>query len=182
MPKVTKDKEAMQKRGEILLLLRKSRGIKQSTIADILGISQQAYLKYEHGDADPTIDALLKLSDFYHVSIDFLLGTTSKATPLLDIPTKPVDDDEFVRLYESLPEFAKEIFVEVMAKLAQAQQTKAKKQAEEKQAKPDIQRIEGKNLAVARTSDPDKLYRPAPTEEQMKSFTLCTPDMLGEDE
>ena len=61
VPKVTKDKEAMQKRGEILLLLRKSRGIKQSTIADILGISQQAYLKYEHGDADPTIDALLKL-------------------------------------------------------------------------------------------------------------------------
>lgn len=179
MPKVTKDKEAMQKRGEILLLLRKSRGIKQSTIADILGISQQAYLKYEHGDADPTIDALLKLSDFYHVSIDFLLGTTSKATPLLDIPTKPVDDDEFVRLYESLPDFAKEIFVEIMAKLAQAQQTKAKKQAEEK---PDIQLHEGQRLAVARTDDPDRLYRPAPTDEQLKSFTPCTPDMLGEDE
>ena len=190
MPKVTKDKEAMQKRGEILLLLRKSRGIKQSTIADILGISQQAYLKYEHGDADPTIDALLKLSDFYHVSIDFLLGTTSKATPLLDIPTKPVDDDEFVRLYESLPDFAKEVFVEVLAKLAQAQKDRTKRgsiratpeQAEEQESKPDIQLHEGQRLAVARTDDLDKLYRPAPTEEQMKSFTPCTPDMLGEDE
>lgn len=74
MPKVIKDKEAMQKRGTILLDLRKKRNIKQSTIADILGISQQAYLKYEHGDADPTIDALITLSNFYNVSIEYLLG------------------------------------------------------------------------------------------------------------
>ena len=60
---------------------------------------------------------------------------------------------------------------------ARAKQTE---QAEEKQTKPNIQLNQG--LAVARTSDPDKLYRPAPTDEQLKSFTPCTPDMLGEDE
>lgn len=78
MPKVKKDKEAMQKRGEILFNLRRKRNIKQSTIADILNVSQQAYLKYEHGDADPTIDALIILSDFYKVSIEYLLGLEKK--------------------------------------------------------------------------------------------------------
>lgn len=166
---------------DIIKNLRKNHGYTVKQVASGTGISENVYPKYESGILNAGVPVLVKIADFYGVSVDYLLGR-EPASPLLDIPTKPVDDDEFVRLYESLPEFAKEIFVEVMAKLAQAQQTKAKKQAEEKQSKPDIQRIEGQNLAVARTSDPDKLYRPAPTEEQMKQFDLVTPDMLGEDE
>ena len=163
---------------DIIKNLRKSRGYTVKQVASGTGISENVYPKYESGILNAGVPVLVKIADFYGVSVDYLLGR-EPASPLLDIPTKPVDDDEFVRLYESLPDFAKEIFVEIMAKLAQAQQTKAKKQAEEK---PDIQLHEGQRLAVARTSDPDKLYRPAPTEEQMKSFTPCTPDMLGEDE
>ncbi|MDE5769598.1 MAG: helix-turn-helix domain-containing protein [Oscillospiraceae bacterium] len=90
MPKVKKDKEAMQKRGDILLDLRKKRNIKQSTVADILGISQQAYLKYEHGEADPTIDALIVLSDFYNVSIEYLLGLEKIKEP--DVLTRLVQE------------------------------------------------------------------------------------------
>ncbi len=80
MPKVTKDRTAMIKRGNILCALRKERGINQAVVADHLGITQQAYLKYEHGDADPTIDALVKLSNFYDVSIDYLLGLSDVQT------------------------------------------------------------------------------------------------------
>lgn len=121
MPKVIKDKEAMQKRGEILYELRKQKGIKQSTVADILGISQQAYLKYEHGEADPTIDALIKLSDFYKVSIEFLLGldTERPQNPFemlgLDTSSKNVVEE-----FAGLPDDSRKFILDIVIKLAHA--------------------------------------------------------------
>lgn len=162
-----------------LKFLRKQKGISQGEAAQSIGVSLSSYQKYERDKncVTPSIDVILKIADFYEVTTDYLLGRAPLTNPSLAV--KPLDFDEFEKLYKSLPDFAKEILFEAITKLAQAQQTKAKKQAEEK---PDIQLHEGQRLAVARTSDPDKLYRPAPTEEQMKSFTPCTPDMLGEDE
>lgn len=86
MPKVTKDREAMQKRGMILFMLRKSRHINQATIANYLHISQQAYLKYEHGDADPTIDTFIKIAGFYDVPIHYLLGLEPAHIPIPEQP------------------------------------------------------------------------------------------------
>lgn len=117
MPKVTKDKEAMQKRGDILLNLRKKRNIKQSTVADILGISQQAYLKYEHGDADPTIDALIKLSQFYNVSIEYLLGLEPLKNPL-DALSLSKADKFIVQTYINLPPEDRTSLVEIIKKIA----------------------------------------------------------------
>ena len=189
MPKVTKDKEAMQQRGEILFFLRRKRGLNQATVAENLGVSVQAYQKYEYGDADPTIDTLLKLADFYGVSVYYLLGREPKS-PMLELPTKPISDDEFVKMYESLPPFAKEIFVEVMAKLSKAAQENLRQKKEEAPApapapeppkeSPPIQVRQGQEQAIARTSDPTKQYRPAPTAEQLKSFTVLTPEDFGE--
>ena len=126
MPKVIKDKEAMQKRGEILYELRKQKGIKQSTVADILGISQQAYLKYEHGEADPTIDALIKLSDFYKVSIEFLLGldTERPQNPFemlgLDTSSKNVVEE-----FAGLPDDSRKFILDIVIKLAHAAEGKS---------------------------------------------------------
>ncbi|MDE5885777.1 MAG: helix-turn-helix domain-containing protein [Oscillospiraceae bacterium] len=90
----------MQKRGDILLELRKKRNVKQSTIADILGISQQAYLKYEHGEADPTIDALIILANFYNVSIDCLLGIKKMEEP--DILTRLAQEFNLTELEKAI--------------------------------------------------------------------------------
>jgi len=54
--------------------LREDRDLTQKQIAQMLGMSQTGYSKYETGENDiPTI-ILIKLADFYETSIDYLLG------------------------------------------------------------------------------------------------------------
>ena len=45
------------------------------------GISQSAISKYENGEALPTIDNLMLLADYYHTSLDFLMGLTDERKP-----------------------------------------------------------------------------------------------------
>ena len=56
--------------------LREDRDLKQSDIAKILNISQVSYGRYELGLSEPTIASLIKLADFYNVSLDYLVGRT----------------------------------------------------------------------------------------------------------
>lgn len=61
--------------------LRELRKITQSDVANQLHISRQSYNFYENGQREPNLEMLIKLSDFYQVSIDYLLGRTDN--PLL---------------------------------------------------------------------------------------------------
>ena len=57
--------------------LREDHDLKQRQVADILNCSQQVYSNYELGQRDIPTDVLIMLSDFYNVSVDYLLGLTS---------------------------------------------------------------------------------------------------------
>ena len=61
---------------EIIRDLREDRDLKQIEIANILGTSQQHYSKYENGEYEMPIRALMALADYYCVSTDFILGRT----------------------------------------------------------------------------------------------------------
>ncbi|MCX4338520.1 MAG: helix-turn-helix transcriptional regulator [Lachnospiraceae bacterium] len=54
--------------------LREDNDIKQKTVAEYLGVSQQSYSNYENGHREIPIWAVTKLANFYQVSIDYLLG------------------------------------------------------------------------------------------------------------
>ena len=54
--------------------LREDRDLNQTQVAKMLGMSQTGYSKYETGENDVPTEVLIKLADFYGVSIDFLLG------------------------------------------------------------------------------------------------------------
>lgn len=56
--------------------LREDRDLNQTNIAKMLGMSQTGYSKYETGENDIPTTVLIKLSSFYNVSIDYLLGQT----------------------------------------------------------------------------------------------------------
>lgn len=58
----------------ILTLLRKERGISQKEAAGSLGISQALLSHYEKGIRECGLDFLVRVSDFYGVSADYLLG------------------------------------------------------------------------------------------------------------
>lgn len=48
--------------------------ISQQKIADSLGISQRAYSNYENGMREPDQAMLLKIAEYFNVSVDYLLG------------------------------------------------------------------------------------------------------------
>lgn len=54
--------------------LRKSRGLSQKQVAKDLGVSQALLSHYERGIRECGLDFLMKLSSYYSVSTDFLLG------------------------------------------------------------------------------------------------------------
>lgn len=57
--------------------LREDRDLKQRQVAEYLNCSQQVYSNYELGQRDIPTDILIKLSSFYNVSVDYLLGLTN---------------------------------------------------------------------------------------------------------
>ena len=61
--------------------LREDHDLKQQDMAAILNITQSTYSRYESGLYDPPTDILIKLADFYHTSIDYILERTDIFTP-----------------------------------------------------------------------------------------------------
>ena len=110
---------------ENLKKAREIAGLTQAEAAKSLGVSDGTYKNYEQGKREPNNTLLCEIADLYGVTADFLLGREKQISPFTGVP--PVDDDEFIRLYTELPDLAKEVFIDVLAKLAQAQKSKSKK-------------------------------------------------------
>ena len=56
--------------------LREDRDLTQKEVSTLLNCSQQVYSNYELGQRDIPTDILIKLSDVYKVSVDYILGIT----------------------------------------------------------------------------------------------------------
>lgn len=59
-----------------LRAIREDRDIKQKQVAEMLNVSQNTYSQYETGVISLTAEVLIKLADYYNVSIDYLLDRT----------------------------------------------------------------------------------------------------------
>jgi transcriptional regulator with XRE-family HTH domain len=53
--------------------LRKSKGISQEQLAELLDVSRQSISKWESGQNYPEVDKLIKLSDLFKITLDELL-------------------------------------------------------------------------------------------------------------
>ena len=54
--------------------LREDRDLTQTALADYLGVRQTTYSKYELGRIEVPVEVLIKLADYYQVSLDYLVG------------------------------------------------------------------------------------------------------------
>ncbi len=54
--------------------LREDKDLTQRELAEALHCSQQVYSNYELGQRDIPTEVLIRLSDFYRVSVDYILG------------------------------------------------------------------------------------------------------------
>ena len=61
--------------------LRKSKGISQLKLAMDLNLNQNSISRYETGEREPGLAELVKIADYFSVSIDYLLERTDDSRP-----------------------------------------------------------------------------------------------------
>lgn len=54
--------------------VRTERNLTQKQTAEGIGVTEQAYQRYEYGKVVPSATVLIALADFYDVSLDYLCG------------------------------------------------------------------------------------------------------------
>lgn len=59
--------------------LRKKKGISQLRLATELNTTQNTISRYETGEREPGIDELIKIADYFNVSVDYLIGRTENS-------------------------------------------------------------------------------------------------------
>ena len=65
-------------RGDFMRLkeIRKSKGISQLKMAMDLNTNQNTISRYETGEREPGINELIKIADYFNISVDYLLERT----------------------------------------------------------------------------------------------------------
>ena len=63
-----------------ILELKKEKNLLQKDIANASGVTVRNYQRYEIGEAQPTLPVLLKLADYFNVSLDYLVGRSDDPT------------------------------------------------------------------------------------------------------
>jgi len=60
-----------------LVYLRRRQGLTQAKLAEKLCISRSCLSGIESGRRDPNLDTLIRLADYFDVSVDYLLGRSN---------------------------------------------------------------------------------------------------------
>lgn len=61
--------------------LREDKDLKQKAIADYLMCDQSLYSKYERGEREIPLRLVIRLAEYYGVSVDYLVGLTDESNP-----------------------------------------------------------------------------------------------------
>lgn len=72
-----------------LLDLRRKAGYSQEQLADLLGVSRQAISKWEGAQGRPEVDNVVKLSQIYRVSTDYILTGSASVPSVFETSSAP---------------------------------------------------------------------------------------------
>ncbi len=90
-----------------LKTLRNEFKISQQKLADAVGVSQQSINKYENQDVEPDIAILIKIADYFSVSLDYLVGRIP--SPDFSVAALSKDEKNIVSKYKTLTKKEKDI-------------------------------------------------------------------------
>lgn len=62
--------------GERIRALRESMNYSQMKFAQIFDLGQSSVVRYEKGEASPPLELLVRIADYYDVSLDYIFGRT----------------------------------------------------------------------------------------------------------
>lgn len=63
---------------ERLRRLRERRRVSRYVVSELCGLNRNAVRRYERGEAEPTMKALVSIADYFGVSIDYLVGSSDE--------------------------------------------------------------------------------------------------------
>ncbi len=66
----------MEKFSTRLKELRSEAGVSMQQLASAVGVSNAAICKWENGEAEPKVSTLIRLSEFFDCTVDYLVGKT----------------------------------------------------------------------------------------------------------
>ena len=101
--------------------LRKKKGVSQEDVAKALGITLRTYQNYEYGQREPNIEMILKLSDYFKVSTDTLLGREPEQDALATLGLE-TGEKSALEVYLKLPEDKRQVIIDTMIALGAAAQ------------------------------------------------------------
>ncbi len=87
-----------------LRALRKERGLTLQQLAKHFGMSHSTLSKYETGSRKPDMEMLKKLSDFFGVSVDYLIGES---------PVRDKEETVILNKSINMPELPPEVYKEL---------------------------------------------------------------------
>lgn len=73
--------------GKKIIEMRKNKNLSQEQLAEILNVSRQTISNWENGRFYPDIDALVKISKYFNISLDDLLASDSNILKHLKVST-----------------------------------------------------------------------------------------------
>lgn len=96
--------------------LRREFNVSQQRLAEVILVSQQSVNKYENKDVEPDIDTLIKIAEFFDVSLDYLAGRTEVREMADKMRMSDLDSAEarLIRGYRSLTDKQKKCISELV--------------------------------------------------------------------
>lgn len=73
--------------GKKIIEMRKNKNLSQEQLAETLNVSRQTISNWENGRFYPDIDALVKISKYFNISLDDLLASDSNVLKYLKVST-----------------------------------------------------------------------------------------------
>lgn len=75
-----------------LRLIRKEKGLSMRELGKIIGVSESTISQYETGKREPDFETLLKLGEYFNVSMDYLLDRVEKSSPFPALTSRDEKD------------------------------------------------------------------------------------------
>ena len=90
--------------------LRAEHNVSQQQLANAIGVSQQSVNKYENQNIEPDITTLMLIADYFHVTVDYLIGHDDETDTKTEKKLSCLDELECSLLdsYRFLPEEKKQ--------------------------------------------------------------------------
>ena len=98
--------------GERVRIVRRSQGLTQGELGEMVGVSTRAVCSYERGECDPPVHVLVGLASALNVSLDSLLGREPAGT--MKQPATPRRWMRKIEQIQKLPEHKQKAIVQVL--------------------------------------------------------------------